>query len=232
MGVFDSFIKAIYKGPDPLDEHIKPEVEKREVNNFINPVTESKLIINTDQPVDPEYITHFENFLKEKNLPGPDYFEFATTLHEMDEIAAGMTEQQKFLATYMGFKVQNVNSDALAASAKKYLDLLREHDGLFSESLKKENLHSVEQKQLEIKSLENANTDTLNNIAQMQKKIIAMEGEIQANKNKIEQSKIVIQQETGRIESKKKKFELAYSVIVRAIQQDIDKINQYLTPKK
>ena len=232
MGVFDSFIKAIYKGPDPLEGKIKPEPENQEIKKFNDPILDGKLHINTDQPVDPEYVTHFENFLKEKNMPGPDYFEFATTLHEMDEIAAGMTEQQKFLATYMGFKVQNVNSDALAASGKKYLELLKEHDSLFSESLKKENLHSVEQKQLEIKSLENANADTLNNIATMQKKILEMQADIQANKDKIEQSKLVIQQETGRIENKKKKFELAYSVIVRAIQQDIDKIILYLTPKK
>ena len=59
-----------------------------------------------------------------------------------------------------------------------------------------------------------------------------MQADIQANKDKVEQSKLVIQQETSRIENKKKKFELAYSVIVRAIQQDIDKIILYLTPKK
>ncbi|MBC8173288.1 MAG: hypothetical protein H7X71_05210 [Chitinophagales bacterium] len=229
--MFDTFLKAIYKGEDPLTTIPVEKTTKEHKDEKTNLVTPQNIIIQ-NTTIDPEYIIHFEKFLTEKNIPGPDYFEFATTLHEMDGIGANMTEQQKFQATYMGFKVQNVSAEALSESGKSYLKFLQEHKSLFEQSLQNEKTGSVIKMENEIQSLDKANTDAMAKITELQNRIVEVQNEMTKNKEKIGQNKIVIDEENKRIENKKGKFESAFKVITNSIQQDIDKISLYLSIKK
>lgn len=67
------------------------------------------MVADTDTP-DQAYLDHLYKFMEEQNIPGPDYFEYANTLHEMGQMASGIPEANLFQLAYVGLKAQDTST--------------------------------------------------------------------------------------------------------------------------
>ena len=111
----------------------------------VNPVVIPTMNADVDTP-DQAYLDHLYKFMEEQNIPGPDYFEYANTLHEMSQMAGAIPESSLYQLAYVGLKAQGVTPDVLVQTASHYIELFGKHKQEFENVLTQEVQKSITSK--------------------------------------------------------------------------------------
>lgn len=182
--------------------------------------------VDTDTP-DQAYLDHLYKYMEDQNIPGPDYFEYANTLHEMSQMGA-IPEESLYKLAYVGLKSQNVTPDQLVQTAGKYIELFAKHKKEFDQYLSNEGSAQLTSKTQEIDVLQNANSGAEAKIAELTQQIQSLQQQMVTNTQKISENKNFIANENQAINAKKAKFEKAYQIVVDKVNGDIQKIKTYV----
>jgi len=217
------------------DEEVAQK-EKQTVGTYqakFNPVNPINIpitpIVNIDtETPDQVYLDHLYKFMEDQNIPGPDYFEFANTLHEMSRMAGTIPEQSLFQLAYVSLKTQGITPEVLVQTAQKYVSMFEKHKQEFENVLSQEIQKSVSVKTQECQSLEQANKQAEVKMAELQQQIQSLQQQMIVNAQKIADNNAFIQNEGQKLSIKKTKFEKAYSIVVDKVNGDIQKIQNYI----
>lgn len=183
--------------------------------------------VDTETP-DQVYLDHLYKFMEDQNIPGPDYFEFANTLHEMSRMAGAIPEQNLFQLAFVSLKTQGITPEILIQTAQKYVMLFEKHKQEFENVLSQEIQKSVNIKTQEIQSLEQANKQAEVKMAELQQQIQMLQQQMVNNAQKVAENNMFIQGESLKLNVKKAKFEKAYSIVVDKVNDNIQKIQNYI----
>ena len=239
MGKFDWLKNALIKEEEPSVAQ-NPNVNNSNVNNsqfqarFVQPtvsqpvMTQPVMTQSSDTTPDQAYLDHLYKFMEEQNIPGPDYFEFANTLHEMSQMAGGIPEANLYQLAYVGLKAQGVTPAQLTQTASKYIGLFDKHKQEFENVLSQEIQKSINSKTQEIQNLEQNNASAEAKINDITQQIQTLQQQMVANAQKIAENNIFIQTESQKVTIKKSKFENAYKIVVEKVNGDIQKIQNYV----
>ena len=149
--------------------------------------------------------------LREANIPGPDYYEFARMIAAMQAIP---DERSRYVAAFAGLQVQGLDREKLLSTAGEYLRVLAGDADRFGNTVEtalQEKVHSrtaeAEEKSKRIQALSQE-------ILELQSQIGTMQNEIREAKGKLEASSNAYAAESERRRQQ--------------IQGDIEKINNYI----
>lgn len=177
----------------------------------------------TSGVVDQKFVEHFSTLLESQNIPGPDYMEFSNALEEMREL--GLPEDKMFQATWKSFGALGVkDSTLLLTTAQKYIDILNKDKEKFIASVNDKVTSEVGALQTRATEIEARNKTIAQQIADLQAEV---------NKNNDESATISgkIAEQTVKITTNKNNYEVTHVEVVKKIQNDVIKINQYITNK-
>lgn len=195
--------------------------------NVVIPQSAPVMVADVDTP-DQTYLDHLYKFMEDQNIPGPDYFEYANTLHEMSQMAGAIPEASLYQLAYVGLKAQGVTPTQLVQTATKYVDLFNKHKQEFENYLSQEGSAQVTAKSQEIKVLEDNNRAAEAKINEITQQIQALQQQMVVNAQKIAENNTYIQNEGQKLTVKKTKFEKAYKIVVDKVNGDIQKIQNYV----
>lgn len=128
------------------------QFQTRFTQPIVNPVMTQPVM--TDIAPDQAYLDHLYKFMEDQNIPGPDYFEYANTLHEMGQMAGGIPEANLYQLAYVGLKAQGVTPSQLTQTANKYIVLFEKHKKEFDGYISQDGSAQITSKAQEIKNLE------------------------------------------------------------------------------
>lgn len=186
------------------------------------------VMVADNETPDQAYLDHLYKYMEEQNIPGPDYFEYANTLHEMGQMANGLPEANLYQLAYVGLKAQGVTSQQLIQTANKYIALFEKHKVEFENYLSQEGSADVNTKTQEIQTLQQGNIDAEKKINELTQQIQSLQQQMVLNTQKIAENTTYIQNESQKLVSKKTKFEKAYRIVVDKVSGDIQKIQNFV----
>lgn len=171
--------------------------------------------------IDQKFLDHFENLLKNINIPGPDYLEFTRAIEGLEEM--GFTEEQKFRAAWNTFTAMGGSEDKkyLIDTAQKYIDSLNQDKNNYLSAIQNRVQVEVGGLNTKLSELENRNQAIADQIAKLQT-------EVQQNNQEISVINAKISEQTAKITNNKNNYEVTHGRVVGQIQDDVTKINQYI----
>ena len=157
--------------------------------------------------------------LEKNNQEGFDYFEFRQALKNLSKMP--MDEQTRFQSAYAMAQTMGVTSAKLAESTQHYLNVLATEQAKFAEAHAQQRAKLIGNREGEIKSMEAA-------ILEKTEQISRLTSEIEAHKKQSEVVRKEISDSTIKIETTKADFEATFASVVGQLQDDLNKIKQYL----
>jgi hypothetical protein len=185
-------------------------------------------ILNNEDP-DQIYLDHLYKFMEDQNIPGPDYFEYANTLHEMSKMAGSVPEANLYQLAYLGLKTQGITPEVLIQTALKYISLFEKHRQEFENYLSQDGSSQVRIKTQENDNLQKNNNDSEIKMNELAQQIKNLQQQMVINAQKIAENNNFIETENQKIVIKKSKFEKAFKIVVDKMNGDIQKIKNYVS---
>jgi vacuolar-type H+-ATPase subunit I/STV1 len=223
MGIFDKFFTVTPTTQKPVTEDKK--VSKVSAGGGVAPAVKTTSFGNGELPptttdaatytgtATQQAMDYFANLIKEKNLPGNDYVEFIDAT--LDEgFKAFPTEQNRYIAAFVGLKRAGMSKAILVDTATKYQSLIDE----------------------DLNNMEQAFTDAYNQQVEGKRKAIEEKNaRMQQLSQEIEQLNAEAQQlqqeameNENTLNSNKNSFAQAAKATKDKINVEIDKINRWL----
>lgn len=173
--------------------------------------------------VPPANLDKFQNYfsaLMEKlDLPGPDYFEFAKAVKDLESDVPN--QDSRFKVAFKSLKASGLTKEILLSSGAKYLSEFEKDKEVFTKQVSEKETQEIESRNKEIGGLETENKSIDDQIQKLQK-------EKESNLQKIESLKTEIQTAEAKIHNNEGGYRLAYDQIVGKINEDLKKIQTVL----
>lgn len=205
-----SFGKKILSAFVEVTDEEKKPVAAAEVIQQQSPtiVTQAKAPAGVESD---KFKNYFDQLFKDANLPGPDYFEFASMTKAMQAIA---DEKARYSAAFAGLSVQGLDKTKLLETANAYLKILETDAVNFNSTVDAALAEKVKAKQDEITAKHKRIEELAREIDDLQHKVQLLQMEVKENEEKIESN-------TGsyRACAENRKVE---------IMRDIEKIKEYV----
>ena len=171
--------------------------------------------------IDKKFYEHFDQLLKDANLPGPDYYEFKQQTKTLSKYIKA--EDQLILAAWEAYLTNggSIDKSFLENTAKQYIDIMNKDKESFIhdvEATMKDKVGTLEQK---VVTLETENKDANEQIAKLQEKI-------RVNTDTIGTTKGDISQSSYKIKNSENSYMATHASYVSEINNDINKINLYI----
>lgn len=157
--------------------------------------------------------------MDENNLDGFDYLEFKESLKSLSQMA--MDESTRYKSAFAMAQTMGANAEMLKKTAGHYVDVLSKEEQKFKQALINQRHKKIHDKEEEIKRLKMT-------ITSHEEQIQKLTQEINAYQQKMDKLKHDLTSAESKLETTKKDFLVTYGKLVDQIQQDIDKMNQYL----
>lgn len=202
---------AATPGSQPADAKSSAPVEKSQP---VAPVPEV-----TNGSVNNKFLEALAAALEKNNQEGFDYFEFRQALKNLAKMP--MDEQTRFQSAFAMAQTMGITSAKLAESTQHYLNVLATEQTKFTEAHAQQRAKLIGNREGEIKSLESA-------ILEKTEQINRLTNEIEAHKKQSEVIRKEISDSTIKIETTKADFETTFASVVGQLQDDLNKIKQYL----
>lgn len=153
------------------------------------------------------------------NLPGFDYLEYKKSLQNLKKM--NFTDDVRYQTAYAAAQSMGVTPGQLIDSAQHYLNTLEKEQQKFATALSGQRAQQVSSKQDQLKQLDAS-------IAQQEAKIKELQAQIQRTKAKQEKLQQDIAKSNTKLQQTQADFETTYNVLVNGVQQDVEKMKQYL----
>lgn len=176
-------------------------------------------VANTEK--EQKALLHFMEYLESQNLPGPDFMELNTALHDNIEASPGVDEKVIYTLTYNTLKSSGLTKERISTSLKTYLELLKNYYDQFVKGHQDVITKTVGTRQTQIDELEKL-------IESKKASIAALNLEIEQSSKQIEKIAQDITNETANIESTKAAFDTIYVNVVNQFNEVGTKCNSYL----
>ncbi len=208
--------------PDENDKNVVPTIITQPIS-----VTPQINVSSTERPtiqqnsITPEELTkfekHFSDLFENSNLPGPDYYEFTTTV----ELMEGIPEPAAFKSTFKILTKNGLTKEHLISTANEYIKIV-DNDA-------KNMTSAIDEKNQSIEKLNHDITSLNDTIAKKQQMISEMTLEIVEHKKSIDNIGIQISENLNKINTKKQSYNIASQAMKNKIISDINNINQYIS---
>jgi protein-tyrosine-phosphatase len=157
--------------------------------------------------------------MEEANREGYDYLEFKQAIRSLDELETD--EEKRYITSYTLAKTMGAEKDTLKKSAEFYLEILKNEEIKFEDSLKKQIDSKLNNRKTVLNNLNDRKIKKEEQIANLNKEIADIEDKIKAVSKEIDDS-------AQKVGSVQKSFSAAYDLITQQIRSDIEKIEKYL----
>lgn len=170
---------------------------------------------------DSKFAEHLASVLAKNNPAGPDYFEFRETLRSLTSL--GLSEEKQFQAAWASFKAMggSANVTALTSTGQQYLTALGADRDAFAKSVDEAITERVGGLQKEQQQLQADNEALARQLAEIQQKQAANNARLAAIGGEITE-------QSGRLNQNRQNYEVTYAHFTQQIEQDLQKIGQYL----
>lgn len=157
--------------------------------------------------------------LEANNMQGFDYLEFRGSLLSLAKMP--MDEATRYKSAYAMAQTMGADVKKLNDTANHYLNVLKNEELKFQQALDNQKNNGLGAKEQEIAGLQNA----INQKTELMKQI---QQEIEQHQAQIENIKQQIGDASNKIAQAQSDFTITYNTLVNQIQQDIQKIQNYL----
>lgn len=165
----------------------------------------------THQAISPELMDYFEKVFTERNLPGPDFYEYFQALVDMESFA--MSESDRYKAAFVSFKSQGITKKVLVETGGVYLQEIGKKYDDFKKLIA-----------AKTQETEQAVGVAKNNIKSIESQIEALGKQLEEARKKLSEAEAA-----NDYPQRLAAFEHAMSVFSGNIQGKINKIEQYIT---
>jgi hypothetical protein len=165
------------------------------------------------------YVQLLKNAMKSHPGKGPDYYQFISAIEKMKTMA--MDDKTKFASVFTGFDVQGITPQFLVDSAKQYQSLFASKKSDFEAALNQSVAQNVEAKKTQIQNLKATNKSIDDHMQSLNEQKIANEDSIKKLSSEITTA-------STKIESNKADFNTAYEQMNQDIENNIQRITEYL----
>ena len=166
-----------------------------------------------------KFLAILAQVIEKNNQPGFDYFEFRQSLINLSKLS--MDEATKYKSAYAAAQSMNVSPTALITSAQGYLQLLNDEGKKFAQAEQNQRTKVAEDRKTEMKQI-------AIDIKNKQDMVAKLQTEISQLSKNLEDRKTETANLAAKLESTKVAFENAMRSISGQINDDIQKMNQYL----
>lgn len=182
----------------------------------------------TSQPVsmpkpggkaDPKFVEVLLKAIEANNLDGFDYLEFKQSLQNLSNVQ--MDEKTKYQSAFAMAKTMGATPSKLLNAAQHYINVLKKEEAKFVDALNNQRQKQVHNREQGIKQKEQL-------ILEKQKRIAQLQKEIKADTKSLDTDKEAINKSMAKVEATKLGFVNAYNGVLGQIQDDIQKMNQYI----
>jgi len=147
-----------------------------------------------------KYKTHFQELLKEANLPGNDYYELSLSLDALT--TAIPDERTRFIAAYTPLSLNGLTKDKVNSSAKSYLAALDQDAANFSQSLEQKRVQDVDSQKQQIDANNKKIQDLTAQIQQLNNDNLTIQQKVFESEQKINSSKSGYEFELNNVKDK------------------------------
>ncbi len=170
--------------------------------------------------VNEKFMEVLSKAMEAANAEGYDYFEFKLALKNL--AAMPMDEATRFKSAYAMAQTMGATPDKLINTATNYLSVLKTEETKFQQAAQNQMNSQVGNKQAQIE-----NFDAV--IKQKAEQIKKLTEEIDQHRAEMQQLKTDITQSTEKVQITMADFDKTYNVLVAQIQEDVTKMQQYLS---
>jgi len=157
--------------------------------------------------------------MEKADLEGFDYLEYKKSLQSLAKMP--MDEATRYKSAYAMAQTMGVSPDKLVQTAQHYINALSKEEQKFEQALQSQKEKQVGAKLQQFKQLEQL-------VAKKAEQIKLLTQEIEQHQKQMEATKKEVSGSSVKIETTKNNFIASYNMIVAKIQEDIDKMKQYL----
>ena len=217
-------LKGILSTVVTIDDNDEKVVQKQQTTNSVtsaNPAqTDFSQNVQTDfHPMQTvavgdtqKYKNHFQQLLKDSNLPGNDYYELNLSLDALS--VAIPDERTRFIAAYTPLSLNGLTKEKVNSSAKSYLSALDQDAANFNQSLEQKKSQDVDGQKQQIDANNKKIQDLTAQIQQLNNDNLAIQQKVFESEQKINSSK------SG--------YELELNNVKNKINNDLIKFNQFI----
>jgi len=204
------------KKQEPKKEEVKKTItEKTSSFNIKNQKTETPPSPPSKGEVNEQIFSSLTKAISDANLPGEDYLEFVSALQAMKSIElAESVKMQTVLAT---LSIKGLTVQKIVESADYYMKVLENEKDKFKQAMIQQTQGKVDEKQKQIKSLEEANLLKADQIKKLT-------DEINYNAEQIEKIKKDITDADHKIKTTENNFYVTYDYVANQIINNVEKI--------
>ena len=157
--------------------------------------------------------------MEKANLEGFDYLEYKQSLQSLQKM--NMDEATRFQSAYAMAQTMGATPAGLVGAAEHYVKVLRREEQKFEQALLTQRDTRIKGKRAEAQQLEGIIQQKENQIKQLQADI----AKHRQQRTKLEQE---VSSAAAKVETTKNNFIATYNQVVSQIQNDIEKMKQYL----
>ncbi|MEM6697744.1 MAG: hypothetical protein AAF599_05070, partial [Bacteroidota bacterium] len=157
--------------------------------------------------------------MEKADLEGFDYLEYKKSLQSLAKMP--MDEATRYKSAYAMAQTMGVSPDKLVQTAQHYIDALSKEEQKFEQALQSQKEKQVGSKLQQYKQLEQL-------ISKKAEQIKLLTQEIEQHQKQMDATKKEVSNASVKIETTKNNFIASYNMLVAKIQEDIDKMKQYL----
>jgi predicted nucleic acid-binding Zn-ribbon protein len=157
--------------------------------------------------------------MEKANLQGFDYIEYKKSLQSL--AAMNMDEPTRYKSAFAMAQTMGVSPTTLVSTAQHYVQALTKEEKQFEQALAMQKEKQVSTKIQEIQQLSQL-------VEQKNKQVQQLMQEMEMHHKQVEELKKQVNEASQKIDSTQNDFTASYNALVKTIEQDIEKMKQYL----
>lgn len=203
--------KVPAKAPSPASSSLSPAPAPAPPSNTPKgPVTGE---------VNDRFVKVLMGAMEAANLPGFDYLEYKKSLQNLKKM--NFTDDVRYQTAYTAAQSMGVTPAQLVDSAQHYLNTLVKEQSKFAQALEGQRGQQVSNKQEQLKQFEVS-------ITRQEAKIKELQEEIKKTKAQQQKLQKEISSSNSKLAQTQADFEATYKVLTGGIEQDVQKMKEYL----
>jgi len=213
--VEDSSPNANSSEPGPAKSSVQTSTQQTPPESDLSASVEIK-----DGQVNEKFLNILLEAMDKSNAQGFDYIEFKQFLKSLDKV--DLDEATKFRSAFATGQTMGATKENLINSGNRYLEILKQEEERFEQAVKNQRSKTIDDKQSGMVTLEKT-------ITEKEQQIAKLTAEIESHRKEIQQRKEDIALAQAKVLQTQSDFQHTYKLLIGQLQEDLQKINTYLS---